>query len=743
MVPALLGLLLLGLAGTCSAAALNLPPRVEQALLRGKDGTVTLDHREAAQWLGSHAHFIAAQAGAQLIRNGIHGHLSAGEDVVVEPADMKKCGPAEPTETVRIPDKKWAEIVKTTCTKYPICRDLGDGGVLGTSDFELRGFDGLIQFQITGTSVRLIIHGSEGSTNVATAAKCDDSVNAMTLKIYINDLSYTGRDMTVKAGWLGGTKTETKGIETSLLDHVVKLKLAVDARVVYEPGSKKWVVHGTPDQKGSDVQVCIPEIKIGNWLTNFIVGMFVSVKTKVTDAIYCAFKYTIPHVAGLRGLLDFASAHRELPATERPKIGVSFRNTLDSADKAAAKAQKYTAVLDSQTQFQMPTREFIKYVVTSAAETAKGVSAAPKKELSAAEAKDLEAKKAKAKEAGLDTEALESVAEDAQQAFDGAAKALLDEHNQAVGGVVESAANLIFGLENDLKGKYSGGFSLEKTVEGTKTDPVTRLVLPTKTKQVSMKVDEASLVVTAKDTKIPLSMFAKGFIDGAGPNKGDGIRASQEEIVAGRAVNAQDWERARSNAVLLSGDVDLYKVEDLEIQGNLLNLIGGGGKAEQYKANMRRTIGNEVAVRWFDAFVDFITSTKKLAIAWSTTTPVGARQHLERQSQGEAERNARHGDHSFRTIQDSTIDKKAIRVGGYLKYEGPFVVNKILKQATTVTNLAAQAIKLGKPRADCLAGVDAKYTAAMGAAKEAKDKEDKKCEAMKTKAAATGAGSSR
>eukprot|EP00947_MAST-08B_sp_MAST-8B-sp1_P001761 g1761.t1 len=490
-------------------------------------------------------------------------------DGEVEAADQKRCGAGGggEAETVRINDAEWAGIVEKTCKKYPICRDLGDGGVVGTTDFELRAFNGLIQFQITGQSVRLIVHGSEGHTNVASEG-CGDSTNTMELAIYINDISYTGRDKTVSKGWLGGTNEKTSGIDGlpwGFRAHEVKLKIAVDARLVYIPSSDKWVVRGEPNEKNKDVHVCIPKLKLGSTFINAIASMFVSVKTIISDKLFCAFKYTIPNVPALKGLLDFTKTHRGLPTTERPKIGLSVRKALSAVD---ARAQKYTAKLDFQTQFQVPTRPFIRYLLTSATDAA-AKNQKPKRELSDAETKDLEEKEAKAKAAGLDTDSLKSGLEDAQAALDEAAKQLLDEGNQALAGTVESAANLLFGLKNNLKGTYQGGFALEKTTEkqDTKRGKV-------HSKKVKVDVDEFSLTVTAKDTKIPLSLFARGLASTDGEAGGDGIQAAEAEIIAGRAINEQDWEAARSNAVLLSGDIDVYRVADLEIEGNILSLIG-------------------------------------------------------------------------------------------------------------------------------------------------------------------------
>jgi hypothetical protein len=280
-------LLLACLSGSAAAATVGLPERVKHALLRGHDGkTITLDKTEAAEWIGAHMHFVASQATSHIFREGIHGHTG----VIMDKDDQKRCGgPAPEQDTKKMDDAQWNKVVADAKEKYPICKDLGSG-VLGTSDFKLLDFDGLVQFQITGKSVRLIVHGSKGASNVATNGKCDDSVNTLSMNIYIKDLLWTSRDMVMTTSWggLGKSKYEAQTTETSLLDHKVKLSIAVDARLMYIEADDKWTVRGKPNER--DIHVCIPELKIGNWFINAMVKMFVSVKQLIANAVYCAFK---------------------------------------------------------------------------------------------------------------------------------------------------------------------------------------------------------------------------------------------------------------------------------------------------------------------------------------------------------------------------------------------------------------------------------------------------------------------
>ena len=134
--------------------------------------------------------------------------------------------------------------------------------------------------------------------------------------------------------------------------------------------------------------------------------------------------------------------------------------------------------------------------------------------------------------------------------------------------------------------------------------------------------------------------------------------------------------------------------------------------------------------RYFDAFINFIASTRSLVLKWSTHTPAGALAHVNKGTKAEHDRDNETGDNSFRTINHNSIDKKAIRMGGYFTYEGPFVVNKFLKEGTKITNLAAQAVQKAKPRKECLAQVDTTYKTAMTAATTAKARADKRCDAM-------------
>ena len=99
-------------------------------------------------------------------------------------------------------------------------------------------------------------------------------------------------------------------------------------------------------------------------------------------------------------------------------------------------------------------------------------------------------------------------------------------------------------------------------------------------------------------------------------------------------------------------------------------------------------------------------------------------------TKAEHDRDNETGDNSFRTINHNSIDKKAIRMGGYFTYEGPFVVNKCLKEGTKITNLAVQAVQKAKPRKECLAQVDTTYKTAMTAATTTKARADKRCDAM-------------
>ena len=390
-------LLLACLSGSAAAAAtVGLPGRVKHALLRGHDGkTITLDKKEAAEWIGAHMHFVASQAASHIFRESIHGHMGD-----MDKDDLKRCGGSEPTpekDTKKMDNAQWNKVVADAMEKYPICHDIGSG-VLGTSDLKLVEFDGLVQFQITGKAVRLIVHGSKGASNVATnPGGCDEKVNTLSMKVYINDLLWTSRDMVMTTSWggLGTSKykaqtTETGGGITSL-NHKVKLEIAVDARLVYIEAGDKWIVRGKPDKSGKpgtphghqDIHVCIPDFKISGgitgWFVNAVVGMFGGVKEKIRNAVYCAFKYTIPAAPGLKGLLDFAKTHRALDDLHgRPKIGFAFRNSVDSTKETEeqlrsrdkTKDTTYTAMVDATTQFQMPTRKFIKHLLVKASETA-------------------------------------------------------------------------------------------------------------------------------------------------------------------------------------------------------------------------------------------------------------------------------------------------------------------------------------------------------------------------------------
>ena len=240
-----------------------------------------------------------------------------------------------------------------------------------------------------------------------------------------------------------------------------------------------------------------------------------------------------------------------------------------------------------------------------------------------------------------------------QETLNAAGKHLTDAGNVAMAGMVGSATELLFGMDNNLKGKFVGGIDLAKTIAVAKTVDGHH-----QDKKVTVDVEVFSLTVDAKDTKIPLSLFAKSLV------MADGAAA----VVEGGAISQQTWETARTNAVLLSGTVDVYKVEDLNVVGNLLSLIGTDPKSEQYKTNMRAQIGNEIAVSWFDGLVAFIQRTENLIIKWTTKVPETALQHLLTKTVDEKARD-KESDAPFPVITECTIEKDAIKIGGYFLYQ--------------------------------------------------------------------------
>ena len=254
----------------------------------------------------------------------------------IEPADALDCGEAKTTGWLEEPDKLRATRLKFK-QAYVFNLQMGDV-FLGTDQIDLLGFDGMINLQVVGTTMSLVMHSS---CKDKTSADCQSNVehhidaidaetgqpiphectgvNMLALKFKVNKLGIAHPGLSKSLPYYvpfdfydGVHLSELPLFFSKFLpsnhEYELHVRIGLSASATLDPLTKQW--HMSKD----DVHLCSPGIELGgeiaegrfvSWLAGLIKGI---VSNNLLVPVYCAMKYTLPTVPWLGPVLNFVAS---------------------------------------------------------------------------------------------------------------------------------------------------------------------------------------------------------------------------------------------------------------------------------------------------------------------------------------------------------------------------------------------------------------------------------------------------
>ena len=589
----------------------------------------------------------------------------------IDAADPECVVEEDESEYLDHTDEEWTVEIKKFQEKYPIVKVIPGVGILGMQSFSLKRFDGFIEFKITRERVRLLVHGSKGTSNCGQQSVTDmEKVNAMVLKVNIGKFEFLKKQKILETSrsvmnfFAKHEEWVTQVISLPLLSNVnVKIKIAIDANIVFE--NDQWTV-----KKGEDVSVCVPSVKaagMSEWTIKMLTGGQLNLRKAISDHIFCTFKYTLPHQnTPLRSFLDFVRIQSGQKEEGDPLVEFSIKKLLEKTESVSNKLDFMTS-LDVVTQFRMPTMPFIKFLVVKGAEaTAHHVAhIGEEKEKERDIPAHMSPSKSKvSSDLGIDMETMQAAATELSAQMDEWAIAMNDQKNHAMASVVETVSNVVFDLDNDLAGVFQGSILLEDS------------------ENINVIVKQFSVTGKVTETKIPIALFVESI------ESLDGI----EQVVTTSQANGK---KDLASGIELTGLITLAKFEDVEITGKLRPFLG-----PKYKERVLQYLfGVRGALREFgEMFADFLLH-HKATVSWTTTTGGETTTTKDKTMK--------------RKIRQCSMDKRMIQISGVVHYNGPFQVNSIMTKLTHAANTAAADVASAKKEAEklamCMGDVDEEF----------------------------------
>ena len=653
---------------TTHASNINLPERVLRSFQNKHQQTLALTSKESIDFLQNNIlSFLEEKV------------FTTSTDIDYDPTDPECLIVKDTNKYEDHSDEEWQQEIERIKGKYSIFKLIPGVGIFGMTEFQLKKFDGRIIFKITADHVQLLLHGAEGISNIPENGQ---GCNVMGIDVLIGDFEFLKKKKILKEHWFGKPEFVKQAMTLPVLSSInIKLQLAIDANIHLNQDNEWKVV------KGKDVNVCIPSIKAAGmpaWtikaLTAVIPGIGgIDLKKKIKDLVYCTFKYTLLEKEGtLATFLEFVATQKDISTTTKqssPLIEFSIQKQLTKHQDAKV---DFMTEIDIILQFRQPSFPFVKFLLIKGAEASKLRVASTKS------TSDLDRSNSLHSEfgneiAGLDTSNVEKASQELNEYLNTMAEAMSNQKNHAMASIVETVANIIFDLDNDLRCIYQGDIKLENS---------NKIWIGVKQFQVAGKVTK---------TKIPIELFLKSLEDL------DGISE-----LATRSQKTNDLK----DYIEMNGAVTLAKFTDIEIEGKFRPFMG-----PKYRDIVLRTFfGKNGFLRdTGESFANLLMENEVTASIESL--------HKEDPLIGEAHK-----------VKECSIDKTAIKFGGKLHYKGPFQMNELMTKLTSAANVALLKIARHKQeqeeRGICLADNDAVFDSAIKEAEEMNVNAIRDCEQM-------------
>ena len=685
-------------------------PRQESALEGANEAentiTETLSPGEALTFLSEHVDLLLRENKLlhhKNMKDERTGGNSGAPSQPLDPEDAKICRQPAPVEKQPHSEQEWTEIVANTCKKYSICKEIPGVGVFGIQDLMLKDFNGLIHFKISGRQVRLVMRSAEqieGKTKDVRENGCKSDTDAMMLRFKLMDYTFVKFEkervkstLNAMLGQAGDFETKTMtlpaGVSTLAGPFTIKLKMAMDARLVRDPKNGEWttkrVAEGDtppPSALGSGPHVCVRPISIktgvgvtvGTNAFKYLSFGSLNVPEIIKNHVYCWFKYQLaPPGSPLSKFLSFVHQTSEnedgikVQNDRKPIVSLAVHKVMSHADKNNPTSTAFNTNFKVATQLQLPTFPFFQWALSSAIEREKKRADS----LFGSERRDGESGKASALSAGelikvgldhpdIDTQSLGEAGLVLNKYLNDLALIMSEKNLHATAGIIQSMANLIFDLDNDLKGILKGQMKLDKS------------------EKVSFHIKEASLQGKVTDTRIPLSAFVQSLESFDGKRATDILQEATEMNCYNHKSGKLDGcpkAGAETGSVLVNGQVKFVDMRDVQMYGEIPRLVRDENVHEAIATKLFGA-GESVLRTYLKLFFEFLRDNKS-DFLWT--------------SNSDSELSKLH--HSpLDDIDQVSIDKSKIRCGGHFHYRGPFNLGGIGKRITSAINDAASGI---------------------------------------------------
>jgi hypothetical protein len=443
----------------------------------------------------------------------------------------------------------------------------------------------------------------------------------------------------------------------------------------------------------------------------------------IRDQVYCAFRYTLPN-GGMRPFLEFVHVHQgHHPA--RPLVSLTIKKkltngfvekTVDGGGdarvvhefKGAPGELQILSDVGAATQFRMPTMPFIRWVLEKGAQKAKehlkeernggAEDVLPRSHAIDFEEDTMHEDLKRSHAIDFDEDTMHEATEAINEWFGEQARKLDDEQNHAMGALVQSAANLVFDLDNDLRSAFRGGWKLVRS------------------RDLEIAVEEFYIKGKVTECKIPISLFVESIesLDGARDQLRVASRMQEEAATTTEAI---------AKSVAMTGNITIAELQDLVVEGNFRSLVKPKYRAELVNKITGSAEASDLKT-WLNVFINYLLE-RESDFLWHTRVPKHL-QVLHREDEV-----GHGGETSPDVVDEISIDKTAIQAAGHFHYKGDFHVNKMMLAVVTATNNAADLVATAKARAKaqeiCVAGVERDYEEQIKASETVLEGEQAKC----------------
>jgi len=238
------------------------------------------------------------------------------------------------------------------------------------------------------------------------------------------------------------------------------------------------------------------------------------------------------------------------------------------------------------------------------------------------------------------------------------AHAFTNEENNMMAATVKTISDVLFDLDNDLKGKYQGSIALKNS------------------KDLLFHIQKFYIQGHVKNTKLPIGMFIDSLET---LNDIQNMAQHSQRPATTMDPDGAKIEEDLTRAMELTGTVTMAKCDDIEIGGNFIKLVK---RPKDLNALLSSLFGPGASYgrKATESLIQYLI---KHPISLSLSTKDNEKKKEDGSGDGGAGKEE---------MEEMSIDKRNIVFSSHLSYTGPFEINGILTTLTKCANAAADYI---------------------------------------------------